>query len=254
METQVLCHTSELKFVESAMLFKAKVKIADDELEKRGILEVTKRVYTFNVSAKDLFVVISAGEKQEELFGDANLTRNAIIVKAENNIDENSSLEDIVLNSKHYSLVQSILLPFCNDRRSNLCMSSIYLPESGKYVIIIKSLPDEAMPIDPAQRNFVKMRLYVWTIIEPIDDCKCRKIIVIGADISGNLKYSNHSISKWMSTKIGIRLLKDLMKKYDKVLAWYVDEKNREEVRDDTKTLELTALNEPIAKLVEKLL
>jgi hypothetical protein len=32
-----------------------------------------------------------------------------------------------------------------------------------------------------------------------------------------------------------------------------VEEKNREEVRDDTKTLELTELNEPIAKLVEKL-
>jgi hypothetical protein len=92
----------------------------------------------------------------------------------------------------------------------------------------------------------VKICLYIWTIIEPFD------FIIIGADISENLKYSDHSMSKWMSTKIGIRLLKDQMRKYDKVIAWYIDEMKRPEVKDDTKTLELTVLNEPIAKLVEK--
>ncbi len=106
---------SKSKFVRGNTLFKGKLKVTDDELEQKSILEATKRVYVFNTSAKDMFTVIFAGEKQEELFGDPNLARNATILKTENNIDEKSSLGDIVLNSK-----QSILLPFCSDRKSNM--------------------------------------------------------------------------------------------------------------------------------------
>jgi hypothetical protein len=243
----------DLKYVDTAMYLKAKLKVTDGELEKRGVLDITKRVIVYNVSAKDLFHAMHAGEKQEELVGDPNLIKSTRIVKNTTKIEDNSAPEDIELNSKHYSLSLKVPLPLAKNRRMSVCQSSIYLPKTGRYVIMFKPMPDGVLPVEPSQMNDVIMRLYLWTIIEPIDESKCRNILITACDLAGNFKYSDSSFSKWFNSKVNISFLKDQLRRYDKVLTWYIDENNRPEVRDDTKTFELTAMNKLIANMVEKL-